>query len=91
MPLLDVPYREVTIEGVSDCAAIYYHHKALHATEGPVPGRQQGHQASGDNPDRHAHCAGPRPRLGHGGVLAVPQGESPLCHDVVTMLTCTGL
>ena len=62
MPLLDVPYREVTIEGVSDCF-LFDHHNSVHVTEGPVPGGQQRHQASGDNPHRHARCAGPRPRL----------------------------
>ena len=49
MPLLDVPYREVTIEGVSDCF-LFDHHNSVHVTEGPVPGGQQRHQAPGDNP-----------------------------------------
>ena len=52
MPLLDVPYREVTIEGVSVSCILtnILFINTVHTTEGPVPGGQQRHQAPGDNP-----------------------------------------
>ena len=73
MPLLDVPYREVTIEGVSECKSSPY---CPCYTEGPVPCGQKRHQAPGGDPDWHALSAGAPSWLRHGGVLSLPQGES---------------
>ena len=76
MPLSDVPYREVTIEGVRESEILYSSFFILLAPEGALPRGQPGHQAPGGDPYRHSQCAGPRPRLRHGGVLPVSQGES---------------